>query len=100
MPKETELDLALEKVCDEASFIAFLEALSKDWYDEQRKEAVDPSPPYGPGANGWENGTIGDFLEAASACALDHLNNPTSTFKWDNPWRQAAAIIYSGKYYE
>ena len=100
MTKELDLESVLENVCDEASFIAFLAALSKDWEDEQLKEAVHPSSPYGPGAHGWENGSIGAFLEAASACGLAHLNNPASQFKHSNPWRQAAEIINSGRYYE
>ena len=100
MAKDSDLDSVLARVCDEDTFITFLAALSEDWEDEQRKEAVCPSPPYGPGANGWENGSIGSFLDAASDCARAHLNNPNSKSKHDNPWRRAAEIIYSGKYYE
>ena len=100
MREQLDLKTALENVTDEESFLAFLAALSEDWEDEQREEAADPSPSCGPGANGWENSSIGSFLEAASACGLDHLRNPTSPFRHANPWRQAAGILYSGKYYE
>lgn len=98
--KESELDAALNRVCDEESFIAFLGTLSEDWFDEQRKEAANPSSPYHPGANGWENGTIGSFLEAASACGLANLRSLNSQGRNDNPWHRAATIIYSGKHYE
>jgi hypothetical protein len=57
----------IAQVVDETSFLQFLAALKDDWDDEQAKESVAPSSPYGPGANGWENGTIGAFLEAAIA---------------------------------
>ncbi len=95
-----KLETVLENICDEASFIAFLSALSEDWNEEQRIEATQPSSPYGRGANGWENGSIGSFLEAASAYGQAHLSNPASRLKHNNPWRQAAEIIYSGKFYE
>lgn len=100
MSDDSDLEAVLARVCDEETFIVFLAALSEDWNDEQRKEAVHPSSPYGPGANGWENGTIGMFLEAASAFGSDHLSNPVSRLKHSNTWRQAAAIIYGGKFYE
>lgn len=59
-----ELKRVLDAVCDEESFVCFLEALAADHADEVEKENCNPSPPYNPGANGWENGTIEAFLEA------------------------------------
>ena len=61
----------LEQVTDRESFLAFVRALAADREDEVAKEQVQPSSPYGPGANGWENATIEAFLEAALAWAHD-----------------------------
>jgi hypothetical protein len=81
------------------TFIRFLEALAEDWEDEKRIEKVRPSPPYSSGALGWENGTIGAFLEAAAACGAATSDmggiQPNA-----NAWREAAEIILAGKYYE
>jgi hypothetical protein len=66
--KEELIQIA-DDVVDEASFLRFLRALADDWNDEQAKEILHPSSPYGSGANGWENGTIGNFLDAMIAWA-------------------------------
>lgn len=84
----------LEAVHDEASFVAFLDALAADRKDEVRKEKANPSSPSGPGANGWENGTIEAFLEAAVAWAGSY------PIRSANPWRRCAEILYMGKTYE
>jgi hypothetical protein len=95
----------IDQVVDETSFLQFLSALKDDWDDEQAKESVAPSSPYGPGANGWENRTIGDFLEATISWASD-----TPAERWaetsgdsatpENTWRRVAHILLAGKYYE
>jgi hypothetical protein len=96
----TDLRALADEVSDEPSFVAFLSALSADWNDERSKEAVTPSSPYGAGANGWENGTIGDFLGAAAAwaeasqCGTPRYDPPS------NPWRRCAHILLAGKFYE
>ena len=94
-----DLHEVADAVSDEASFVLFLEALAADWEDEREKEAVQPSSPYGPGANGWENGTIGAFLERAAAWAQDskHLRVHERTA---NPWQLCAQILLAGKGYE
>jgi hypothetical protein len=95
-----ELRTLADRVQDEASFVRFVEALGSDWEHEQREEAKAPSSPYGPGANGWENGTIGQFLEGATAWAkasrggLEFYEPPV------NPWRRCAHILLAGKSYE
>ena len=97
----TELYELADAVCDEASFLAFIEALYRDWNDEQRKEKKNPSAPHGPGANGWENGTIGTFLEAAHSWGEAwQVHNEGSNPQEDNPWRRAAEIVHAGKFYE
>ena len=89
----------LAEVIDEQTFLKFLQLLAFDWKKEQAFEAENVSSPYSSGALGWENGTIGQFLESAAACGIDQLSKgglgPNA-----NPWRKAAAIIYAGKIYE
>ena len=89
----------VEKVVDEKSFLQFIEALSIDWETERAIEEKSPSSPYGSGALGWENGTIGAFLEAASACGFSHLNDKGHS-QDSNPWQRAAEILLAGKFYE
>ena len=89
----------LQQVEDRDSFLAFAAALSEDRADEVAKEKVNPSPPYSTGANGWENGSIESYLDAAVAWAKDHgvsesalTNTPT--------WRSFAEFLLAGKHYE
>ena len=88
-----------DAVCDEHTLLEFVRALTADREDEITKEALSPSSPYGPGANGWENARIEDFLDAASRWA--HSTNFGQTRGLSgNPWRQFAAFLYCGKIYE
>jgi len=89
-----------DEVCDEESFLRFVAALAEDWEDEREKEASRPSPPYGPGANGWENGTIGAFLERASAWAEATKGGTEFYSPPPNVWRRCAQILHAGKFYE
>jgi hypothetical protein len=95
-----DLETLRVAVCDEDSFVRFLEALATDRADEVEKENSKPSSPYGPGANGWENGTIEAFLECASAWARASKNGLPPYKKPDNPWKRCADIIFMGKIYE
>ncbi len=88
----------LETVHDERSLLAYIDALRLDWEDEQRKEAESPSPPYSAGHNGWENGSIGQFLDAAFAGGSRLADNHSRPA--DNPWKRCAEILYIGKIYE
>jgi hypothetical protein len=90
----------LESVTDEASFIAFVKALLADRLDEVAKETSTPSSPYGPGANGWENGTIEQFLDGAVSWAEVTNIGLTQGLEPSNPWRRFAAFLYCGKIYE
>jgi hypothetical protein len=95
-----KLDAALAKVCDEKSFIDFLKVLSDDWFDDEAKSASLKVAPYGPSPNGWENGTIGNFLEASAACGTDGLNEADGHQSVAEAWHRAARIILGGKHYE
>jgi hypothetical protein len=95
----------IDQVVDETSFLQFLAALKDDWDDERAKESAAPSSPYGPGANGWQNGTIGAFLEAAMAWASDMPAERWAELFGDrataeNTWRRVAHMLLAGKYYE
>lgn len=96
------LDDLLESVCDEESFLRFLFALAADREDSTAKETVQPSSPYGPDANGWENTTIDTFLFAAVQWArASEKGLPIPGYvPPSNPWRRCADILYAGKGYE
>ncbi len=89
-----------DKVCDEASFVEFLSALAADRADEVQKEKKKASSPYGAGANGWENGTIEAFLDAACTWAKASKDGLKFYPKPSNPWKRCADILYTGKIYE
>ena len=92
----------LENVRDEQTFLEFVRALLADRVDEVEKERLSPSPEYESGANGWENGTIEMFLQAAIAWADgSHFGRRQIDGKFiDNPWNQFAHFLYAGKIYE
>lgn len=94
------LDELADAVSDEPTLIAFMNALAEDWEDERRKEAAAPTSPYGPGASGWENGSIGAFLDAAAAWAEASARGMPEYSVPENPWRRLAHILRAGKSYE
>jgi hypothetical protein len=78
-------------VDDEASFLAFVEALRRD-----REQGDDSADGYG-----WENDTIATFLEAASRWAEDSNFGRTVGLGDDvSPWKRMAVFLYCGKAYE
>lgn len=88
-------DLA-DEVEDERAFIAFLDALARDFACER---AMEGERPYSSGALGWEHGSIDSMLDAAAAWGA------SSSEGWQagedrNPWRRCARIILAGKLYE
>lgn len=91
---------ALERVVDERSLIHFLRMLGHDWNMERQLEADLPPSPYARAALGWENRSIGEYLEAmvewaeASEEGLRFHDMP------GNPWRRMADILFAGKIYE
>jgi hypothetical protein len=97
--KFMELHEQADAVSDWSSLLAFVKALIADREAEIAKENQSPSPPYGPGANGWENGSIEGFLDAASRWA-ESTNFGEKQGLSGNPWRQFASFLYCGKIYE
>lgn len=95
-----KLTQILEQVHDEETFIAFVSALAEDKADEDEKEKLNSSSPCGPGANGWENGTLATFLESAAEWASTSRDGLAYYSKPENPWKRCADILYMGKIYE
>ncbi|WP_407495189.1 hypothetical protein [Pseudooceanicola sp. MF1-13] len=91
---------AADQVHDLASFLVFLDCLFQDWQIASagaKPTATNPNATL----DGWENVTIGTFLEAAIAGARDNkVGEPGGYLADTNPWRQAAEIILLGKVYE
>ncbi len=94
-----DLDEKLEQVVDRESFLEFVKALVKDREDQVRKEKVSPSSPYGPGANGWENGSIESYLDAALAWTKAWIGKEHE-IPQEPSWKSFAKFLYAGKYYE
>ncbi|MGU7816713.1 DUF7660 family protein [Burkholderia sp. AW49-1] len=94
------LQHALERVVDERSLIHFLRVLGHDWHKERQLDADVPPSPFAAAALGWENRSIGEYLEAmvdwaeASEDGLRCYDLP------DNPWRRVADILFAGKIHE
>ena len=95
------IDDALSKVCDEVTFVAFVGVLAQDWEGDNSKSRKFDVSPYGPSINGWENGTIGAFLEAANAAGIDSLDETKGNeLGVAAVWKRAALILARGKTYE
>jgi hypothetical protein len=90
-----KLQQLLENVNSKKTFLEFVDALKKDLIDEIEKEKVNPSSPYGPGANGWENGTIETFLDAVHA-----FGQASPEIKEKPDWKIFALLLLAGKMYE
>jgi hypothetical protein len=88
----------LEAVTDGASFLAFVEELRSDRELEvQSHKEVDNC---GRGSNGWENHTIEDFLEAATAWAEASNFRTKEELSATTLWKKFADFLYCGKIYE
>ena len=95
----SDLNEKLELVTNRESFLEFVRALIEDRKDEKAKERVKPSNPYGQGANGWENTTVEDYLEAALAWA-EATRGRTQGLSEEVTWKGFALFLYCGKIYE
>ena len=83
-----------DTVHDHESFSRFVEALIADRQVAEGLERDDPEGNKYGGANGWQNSTISDFLEAGlvGSNAWKSANEPS--------WRDLALFLYLGKIYE
>ena len=89
-----------DAVCDEKSFLDFVNALIADRERAIEAEKQNPSSLYGPDAGGWENVSIEPFLEAAVAWAEDSNFGLNQGLAASNPWHRFAAFLYAGKIHE
>ena len=70
---------------------------------EVELEKASPSSPFGPGAKGWENCTVEDFLGAALSWAEDVERTEDARAGWfpaAPSWEAFARFLYLGKIYE
>ncbi|WP_166793875.1 hypothetical protein [Pseudomonas sp. F01002] len=95
-----DLHELLEIVNDEQSFIGFMAALGDDFSRERLLEETSPSSPFGPGALGWENGSVDTFLDAAASWAIASTRCSLTDASVLNVWQRCAAILLAGKFYE
>jgi hypothetical protein len=91
----TEPHKLLETVISKQSFLDFVDALRLDRIDELEKEKIEKSGLYGPGANGWQNGTIEAFLDAIHSYGQD-----CDEIKEEPNWKMFALLLMAGKMYE
>jgi len=89
-----------EAVHDETTFVEFLRALQLDWQASRRQEESAPSSAHEAAANGWENASVGAFLESAASWADDSKEGFSGYVVPDNPWQRCAQIMLMGKIYE
>jgi len=88
-----------QTVQTEADFLRFAMALLADWQDEQEKLKTIAKAKYGgPGPNGWQNGTIGAFLDAMIAWAED--SDHTGRYDEAPNWSLFARMLLAGSRYE
>lgn len=80
-----ELYQQLKTVNDEATFLAFVNALAMD----RRSNA-----------GRWENSSIEEFLESACAWAEDSEFGAKQGLSEASPWSKFATFLYCGKQYE
>lgn len=96
-----DLEDIFDQVNSRESFLAFVRALMEDKKDETRKESENPSSPWAPGANGWENHDIESYLEAALAWGESTSAESHQRSLPEEPsWEAFAEFLYSGKIYE
>jgi hypothetical protein len=91
-----ELEQLVNQVNSKETFLEFVRALVADWDEEQKLEKKSPSNPFGRGAKGWENGSIGSFLDAMQAWTVDSREKILAA----PDWKTFARILLAGKFYE
>jgi hypothetical protein len=89
----------LDRVSDRNSFLEFVKALIEDWNENEKKiEEKKKQNLYSPtwDDSEWQNGTIGSYLEAATAWAEAFRENRLN----ESSWKSFAEFLYAGKIYE
>ena len=89
------LEHLIQRVNSKDTFLEFLKALESNWTKDQELREGAQLAPFLPGPSGWENLSVGGFLEAMHAWACD------SQWLDDEPsWRMFAELLLAGKGYE
>ncbi|HEX8310488.1 MAG TPA: hypothetical protein VF614_04160 [Chthoniobacteraceae bacterium] len=91
-----ELHEQVQRVNSRETFLSFVSALRADWQASRVEESDRPTSPYSPGARGWANPHLGNYLEAMHSWTEDmgeRIAEPPS-------WRTFADILYAAKIYE
>lgn len=91
------LDILLEEVKDERTFLEFIKELRKDRLKEDDINIIDG---VGAGKYGWQNHDIASFLEASVAWAEDSGFTKTQELESEKIWKKCALFLYLGKLYE
>lgn len=90
-----DLFMKLEAVKDEATFLSFVEALASE------RALLEASPTTPDGFQGeWANGTISQFLEAATSWAKDSSFGILPGPRPENSWQLFAQFLWAGRGYE
>ena len=77
-----------------------MRALIHDRLNDEERERMQPTSSWGPGASGWQNGSIVAYLDAASRWAEDSDLGENQGLPPGPTWKQFAAFLYAGKIYE
>ena len=96
IPEDKHLHDLARSVETEADFLHFAQALLADWRDEEEKKKLRPTKDGESRPNGWENGTIGTFLEAMIAWKEDSRRE----FNDSPSWKLFALMLLAGSRYE
>ena len=82
----------LERMKDESTFLAFVEAVKAERASEEnQRDVLDESQ------RQWANNSIAAFLEAATAWAHDSEFGARPGPKPGNPWQLFAQFIWAGR---
>ena len=89
-----DLEQAVQQVNSKESFLEFVSLLGADWEKSQAIEKGTPSSPYAANALGWENPSLGSFLDALAAWG------GSSRISSEPSWRSFAEMLLAAKIYE
>jgi hypothetical protein len=95
-----ELHRIADAVRNEAGLVELLMALEADRRVARAAELAEAPTAAWDTRGAWENGTIEDYLEAASAWLKDTSGRDDARFGSDNPWRRVAIALVAAAMYE
>ena len=91
-----ELHELADRVDSKETFLEFVAALRANWEASRAEEGAQPSLPYSAAARGWENPSLGPFLEAMHAWTEDMGDRVAA----QPSWRTFAGMLMAAKIYE